>query len=172
MKANETIEIDASASVVWEVFSDVERWAEWTASIEKIVALDGPGLEIGKRFEISQPRLPKLVWEVTAVEPGASWTWRQRSPGGTTLALHEVVAQGPDRTLVRQQIDQRGPIGTLVALAMRRLTKRYLELEARGLKARSEQVNSRRAVIADTVATPPASESPNSEPPRDDATPA
>lgn len=145
MRANGTIEIDAPASVVWDVFSDVERWAEWTASIERIVALDGPGIEVGKRFEIKQPRLPNLVWEVTAVDPGSSWTWRQGSPGGTTLAVHEIVAQTPDRTLVRQQIDQRGPVGTLVAVLMRRLTKRYLELEARGLKARCEQGRANRS---------------------------
>ena len=42
-----------------------------------------PASRSGKRFEIKQPRLPKLVWEVTEVEPGVSWTWRQRSPGGT-----------------------------------------------------------------------------------------
>jgi hypothetical protein len=103
------------------------------------VALDGPGIEAGKRFEIKQPRFPKVVWEVTDVERGVSWTWRQRSPGGTTLASHEVIAQGADRTLVRQRIDQRGPIGVFVGALTRRLTKRYLDLEARGLKARSEE---------------------------------
>lgn len=143
-----SIEIDAPASQVWDVFVDVERWAEWTASITNIVALDGPGLEVGRRFEITQPRMPKLVWEVTAVEPGVSWTWRQRSPGGTTLASHEVVAQGPARTLVRQRIDQRGPVGAAVGLLTRRLTRRYLALEAQGLKARSEQLRRRDASSA------------------------
>ena len=74
------IEIDASAGVVWDVFVDVERWPEWTASVERIVALDGPAIEVGNRFEIKQPRMPTLVWEVTEVRPGVSWTWRQRYP--------------------------------------------------------------------------------------------
>jgi hypothetical protein len=103
------------------------------------VALDGPGIEVGKRFEIDQPRMPTLVWQVTEVEPGRSWTWVQRSPGGTTLASHVVEAVGDDRALVRQRIDQRGPVGVTVGLLMRRLTRRYLELEAQGLKARSEE---------------------------------
>lgn len=169
MKAEGTVEIDAPAPVVWEVYSDVERWAEWTASIERIVALDSPGLEVDKRFEISQPRLPRLVWQVTAVEPGASWTWRQRSPGGTTDAVHEVTALGPNRTLVRQQIEQRGPIGVLVALAMRRRARRYLELEARGLKLRSEQLHANRA---GPRATSSGAEAPASGPLRADAAPA
>ena len=75
------VEIEAPAGVVWDVFSDVERWPEWTASVTRLVALDGPGLAVGKRFEIKQPRMPKLVWEITDLNPGTSWTWVQRSPG-------------------------------------------------------------------------------------------
>ena len=76
---------------------------------------------------------------MTEVEPGVSWTWCQRSPGATTLASHEVVPHGTERTLVRQRIDQRGPVGVVVGVLMRRLTKRYLDLEARGLKARQRR---------------------------------
>jgi uncharacterized protein YndB with AHSA1/START domain len=139
MITDSSIEISAPAPTVWDVFTDVERWSEWTASIEHIVPLDGPGIEVGNRFEIKQPRMSKLVWEVTEVDPGTSWTWRQRSPGATTLATHEVVPRGPGQTLVRQRIDQRGPVGVLFGVLTRRLTKRYLDLEAEGLKARSEQ---------------------------------
>jgi uncharacterized membrane protein len=135
-----SVEIDAPATVVWEVFTDVERWPEWTASVTRLVALDGPGVAVGKQFAIKQPRMPKLVWEVTEVTPGTAWTWVQRSPGGLTLARHEVIAESDQRTRVRQQIDQRGPVGALVGLVMRGMTKRYLELEASGLKARSEQL--------------------------------
>lgn len=140
MITEDAIEIDAPPTLVWQVFSDVESWPEWTASVTRLSAVDGPGLAVGKRFEIKQPRLPKLLWEVTAVEGGASWTWEQRSPGGRTIASHEVIAQPGGRTLVRQRLDQQGPIGELVARLMRGTTKRYLELEANGLKARSEQL--------------------------------
>ena len=139
MITDDGVEIDAPATVVWDVFSDVERWPEWTASVTNLVALDGPGISVGKRFEIKQPRMPKLVWEVTDVEPGRSWTWVQRSPGGLTKASHDIEALADGRTRVRQRIDQSGPIGALVGLLMRRLTRKYLELEAAGLKARSEQ---------------------------------
>ena len=135
------IDIDAPASVVWDVFSDVERWPEWTASVTRLVALDGPGIAVGKRFEIKQPRMPKLAWQVTEVSPGAAWTWVQRSPGGLTVASHDVTPVSDGRTRVRQQLEQRGPVGALVGLLMRRMTKRYLDLEAAGLKARSEQLH-------------------------------
>ncbi len=139
MITDSSIEIDAPASVVWDVFADVEAWPGWTASVTRLAALDGPAIEVGRRFEIKQPRMPNLVWEVTEVDPGSSWTWRQRSPGGTTFASHEVIALDEGRTLVRQRIDQRGPIGVLVGVLMRGLTRRYLDLEARGLEARSEE---------------------------------
>ena len=139
MITDSSVEIDAPASIVWDALVDVERWSEWTASIERIVPLDGPGVEVGRRFQIKQPRMPNLVWEVTDVDPGVSWTWRQRSPGNTTFASHEVVPLGAGRTLVRQRIDQRGPIGVTVGALMRRLTRRYLDLEAQGLKGWSER---------------------------------
>ena len=137
MITEDSVTIDAPASVVWDVYADAERWPQWTASVTKVVALDGPGIAVGKRFEIKQPRFPKLVWEVTDADPGRTWTWQQRSPGGTTVASHEVVPQG-EQTLVRQRIDQRGPIGALVGRLVGRLTKRYLAMEAAGLKARCE----------------------------------
>jgi uncharacterized membrane protein len=139
MITESSVEIDAPASVVWDVFADVERWSTWTASITRIVPLDGPGIEVGKRFKIKQPKLANVVWTVTEVDPGVSWTWRQRSPGSIALATHEVVPLGSDRTLVRQRIEQRGPLGVLIGVLMRGLTKRYVDLEGQGLKSHSEQ---------------------------------
>jgi uncharacterized membrane protein len=138
MITDSSVSIAAPVRLVWDVFSEVERWPEWTASVTRLVALDGPELAVGNRFEVKQPRMPRLEWVVTEVAPGTSWTWVQRSPGGLTVARHEVEAVGPDRTLVRQQLDQRGPVGALVGRLMKRMTVRYLDLEAQGLKARSE----------------------------------
>ncbi len=148
MITDSSVEIAAPATIVFEVFADVERWPEWTASVERVVPLDGPAIEVGRRFAIEQPRLPKVVWEVTEVDPGRSWTWRQRSLGSTAFASHEVVPQGTDRTLVRQRIDQRGPLGVVVGALMRRLTRRYLDLEGQGLKARAEERRSQNAASA------------------------
>lgn len=134
------VDIDAPASLVWHVFTDVEGWPEWTASVTRLVAVDGPGLAVGKRFQIKQPKMPALVWKVTDVVPGVSWTWEQRSPGGLALAHHTLTPIDANRTRVRQSIDQQGPVGALVGKLMLRTTRRYLDLEAEGLKKRSEQV--------------------------------
>ena len=133
--------IDAPDDVVWTVFADVERWPQWTASVTHLTGLDGPDLAVGNRFEIKQPRLPRLIWEVTELSPGRTWTWVQRSPGGITIARHDVTAESSDRTRVDQRLEQRGPVGAVIGLLMRSTTRRYLDLEAAGLKARSEQLH-------------------------------
>ena len=148
MITDSSVEIAAPAAIVWEVFADVERWPEWTASVERVVPLDTPAREVGRRVALEQPRQPQVGWVVTEVDPGRSWTWRQRSLGSTALASHEVVAQGAARTLVRQRIEQRGPLGVVVGALMRRLTRRYLDLEGQGLKARAEERRSRNAASA------------------------
>lgn len=137
MLSSSSVEIKASADLVWDVFSDVEHWPDWTASVTRLRGLDGAQLEVGRRFAIKQPRLPRLVWTVTEVEPGVSWTWEQRSPGGLTSARHEV-APTAGGTVVRQELAQRGIVGSVVGVLMRQMTRRYLAMEAQGLKTRSE----------------------------------
>jgi uncharacterized membrane protein len=139
MITDSSIAIDAPPSVVWETFADVERWPAWTASVTSLRALDGADLETGARFEIKQPRFPRLTWTVTEVDPGRSWTWRSKTVGNTTLASHWVEAQADGSTLVRQRIDQRGPGGVLFGVLFRGLTRKYLALEGEGLKAASER---------------------------------
>jgi uncharacterized membrane protein len=137
----DSIEIEAPAQLVWDVFSDVEHWPDWTASVTSLVGLDAPALAVGRRFAIKQPGMAKLVWTVTEIDPGSSWTWVQRAPGSLVTARHDVIAQPGGRTLVRQQLDQCGALGALVGRLMVKKTKRFLELEAQGLKARSEQLS-------------------------------
>ena len=148
MILDSSIEIDAAPAEVWAVFTDVEQWPSWTASVTSLVGLGGSELAIGRRFAIKQPRMPKLVWEVTSIDPGRSWTWRQHAPGATTLATHDVLAADGGRTVVRQRLDQTGVLGALVGRLMRRTSCRYLELEAQGLKARSEASSRRDAASA------------------------
>ena len=138
MLIKNSIEIEAAPSSVWVVFADVARWPEWTPSVERITPLDGADLEVGRRYEIKQPRFPKLVWEVTELDVGTSWTWEQHSLGGTTLGTPEVASKAGGGTVVRLSINQSGPLGVLVGALTRTVTRRYLDLEAQGLKARCE----------------------------------
>ena len=112
----DSIEIAAAPQLVWDVFTDVEHWPDWTSSVTSLAGLDGPTLAVGNRFAIKQPGMAKLVWKVTEIEEGSSWTWVQRSPGVRVTARHDVTGQPDGRTLVRQQLDQSGPLGALVEI--------------------------------------------------------
>jgi uncharacterized membrane protein len=138
MITDSSVEIDAPASVVWDAFADVEGWPAWTESVTSLRALDGP-LEVGRRFEIKQPRFPKLTWTVTELAVGSSWSWRSKTFGNTTTASHWVEPLDGGRTLVRQRIEQTGVAGVVVGALLRGLTRKYLELEAEGLKVASER---------------------------------
>jgi uncharacterized membrane protein len=141
MLTKDSIEIDAPPQLVWDVFSNVEAWPEWTASVTSLAGLDDSTLAVGRRFAIKQPGMQKLTWTVTEIDPGSSWVWVQRSPGVNVIARHYVTPRPGGGTLVRQELDQGGWLGTLVGRLMLKKTKRFLELEARGLKARSEQLS-------------------------------
>lgn len=139
MHAEDSIEIQAPADVVWRVYADVERWPEWTASMDEVAFVEGSALNEGAAVRIKQPRLPRVTWVVTEMAPGRSWTWEARSPGAHTIARHVVSPVDEGTTTVEQSIDQTGPIGALVGRLIAGLTGRYLRMEAEGLKAASER---------------------------------
>lgn len=140
MRFEATIEVQAPAERVFDVYADVERWPEWTSSVTTVERLEAGPLRVGSRARITQPRLPVAVWQVSDLVPGRSFTWVARGPGIRTTGRHEVVpVAGTDRVTVAASLDQQGPLGPLVGLLTRRLTNRYLRTEVRGLKARCER---------------------------------
>lgn len=143
-----SISIDAPVEVVWSVFTDVEQWPTWTASVSSVRLLDGP-MRVGATVRIRQPKLPTVTWTVTEFDPGRSWTWQATSPGAHTVATHHLTGS-ESTTVARQSIEQGGPLGRFVGWLYRSLTARYLTLEAEGLKRRSEQLASAAAASPST----------------------
>ena len=78
---------------------------------------------------------------MSALEPNRSWTWQNRAPGATTVAHHILTETSDGYTHVALSIDQRGVIGRPMGWLLKRLTRRYLRLEAEGLRRRSETRN-------------------------------
>ncbi len=135
-----SIDVAASPDRVWEVLVDVERWPEWTDSVSGVRSLDAGPLAVGSRVEVSQPRIPTGTYTVTALEPGSAFTWEQRQPGSTVSAHHECAALPGGGTRVELRVLMSGAIGCVVGRLYRRLTKRYLAVEAAGLKSRAEDI--------------------------------
>jgi hypothetical protein len=136
--ASVTIDIEAPPERVWAVMANVEAWPQWTASVTKVERLDTGRFDIGSRVRIHQPRLPVAVWTVDDLESGKSFTWVTGLPGFRSTARH-VVERRRTGSRVTLEIDQRGLVGELVGRWMAGLTERYLNLEAVGLKRRSEE---------------------------------
>jgi uncharacterized membrane protein len=134
-----SISIDVAAPVerTWAVMSDVERWNEWTPSVTSIRRLDDKPFGVGSRILVKQPKFPPALWKVTAVNPDGSFTWTSGGPGLHVVATHRVerTAGGSRATL---SLEYHGIIGRILARLTRDITQRYIQMEARGLKARSE----------------------------------
>jgi uncharacterized membrane protein len=129
--------IDAPIDVVWNVLVDVERMPEWTPSMRSVRLLDGIPLGRGSRVHIKQPWLLASTWTVDLFDPPRYFSWRSRSGTVETTAMHLLEDRG-GTTLATLSIQHSGPGSAIVGLLVRPLTRRYLNWELRGLKARSE----------------------------------
>ena len=138
MQFEHEVSIDAPLATVWRVYSDVERWPDWTQSIRRVRYLDTNEIKLGARVEIEQPKLPKAVWVITSVNLGHAWTWESKAPGMKTTASHRLVEGTDGETHVHTTIIQEGLLGAIFGRLYARLTRSYLAMEAAGLKARAE----------------------------------
>lgn len=137
-KFHTDITIEAPIEHVWNVLSDVRRWPEWTKSVSLVDFLDGmPHLTGGSRVRIHQPKLWAAVWTVTQWHPPCRFAWITHRPGLVVFAEHSL-SQTPTGCTLTLTLQFNGLIGGLVGFLGRNLTNDYLGLEARGLKARSE----------------------------------
>jgi uncharacterized membrane protein len=133
-----TTEIDAPASRVWIVMSDVDRWHEWTPSIRSVQRLGGQPLGIGSRALIRQPRFPAATWTVVAIEPGRFFTWQSVAPGLRVIGHHQVEQEANGMSRATLSLRLSGPLSGVFWALTRRISEHYVRLEAHGLKARSE----------------------------------
>jgi uncharacterized protein YndB with AHSA1/START domain len=137
MEYRRTIDIDAPPEVVWRLLEDIERWPEWTTSMQKIERLDSGPLAVGSRARVKQPKLPPTVFTVTELEPSKSFAWKAKSPGLESFAEHEIEERdgGSRMTLV---FEVTGALAGVVSLFSSGLIRKYVDTEAEGLKRRAE----------------------------------
>ena len=137
MKHEKSVAIRADAATVWSVLTDVERWPEWTESFTSAEVVGGGPLAVGTEVRIKQPRLRPVTMTVDEVVPQRFFSWSSRSPGLATVAGH-LIEERSDGVTVTLSIDFRGALAPVVGLFYGRLVRRYVDLEAAGLQARSE----------------------------------
>jgi uncharacterized protein YndB with AHSA1/START domain len=139
-----TADIPAAPDRVWGILADVEHWPQWTRSVTRIRRLDSGPLAVGSRVRIHQPRLMPATWRIVELAEGRRFTWVTGGPGVRAVAEHSV--EPIDRgSRVALSVRFEGLLATLVARLTRDLNRRYLELEAAGLRERSLSLNQQRS---------------------------
>lgn len=133
MEVVRSIDIDAPAAKAWAALTDVEKWPSWTESMRKVEKLDAAPFGLGSRVRITQPRLPVTEWTVTEFEAGTNFAWASKRAGMTTVGGHRITPKG-DGCTVTLTILQTGLLAGLVALFYGGMTRRYVGMEAEGLK--------------------------------------
>ena len=138
MRYDTTVDVAASPQDVWRVLEDVETWPSWTRSMTSVQRAAAGPLHPGEHVQVRQPGLPPAEWTVTAVEPGESFTWSSHATGVTTSATH-VLAPTRDGTRVTLTIEQHGVLAGLTGAMLGGKVRRYVEIEAAGLRARLQR---------------------------------
>jgi len=135
MHLEHSLTIAALPEKVWDVTIDIERWPEWTPTMERVERLESGPFRPGSTARIKQPQFPPTVWRVTALTPGRSFTWETRVRGMYMIASHEVTpAPGGCTSTLRLEI--RGLLATLLGPLVRRGALRSMAQENSGLRDR------------------------------------
>jgi len=133
-----TIDIAASPERVWSVMSEVLLMPSWSDSMTS-VELDPPGaLAVGSRARIVQPKLSAATWVVTELTPVRSFSWVSKAMGADLTASHTITPTS-DGSSVTLAVEYDGTTSTVVAGLTRKITTKYLRMEAEGLKKASER---------------------------------
>ncbi|MEC3953231.1 SRPBCC family protein [Nocardia sp. CDC153] len=138
MRFQTRVDIDAEPNAVWQALIDVESWPKWTASMTSVERLQSGPLGVGSSARVVQPLLKPAVYTVTACEPGASFDWQTQLPGLTVSATHHLEALNAARTRLTLGVTQSGPLSLLAWPLFGQRTRRYVTMEAEGLKRAAE----------------------------------
>ena len=132
--------IEASPTTVWNVTVDLERWPQWTPTVESIKRLDDGPFRDGSTALIKQPGLPEAVWRVTEFQQGSGFTWEVRVRGIHMVATHELV---PDASGTKSilRIEMSGIAAVLLWPLIRSSARKALEQENTGLKQACEAIS-------------------------------
>jgi uncharacterized protein YndB with AHSA1/START domain len=137
MKFENTIYIDASPEVVWEITIDVEKWAEWTPTIETIKRVDTKPLGPGSKVRLKQPMQPESLWIVKKFETGRIFAWETHRRGLHITAIHEMAPHGVG-TVNRLVVEMNGALVILLWPFLKLAVNKTLADENNGLKFRCE----------------------------------
>ena len=140
MPISSSTDIAAPPETVWSLISDVRRWPDLLpATVTSVTPVDpARPEEVGARYVIEQPKIPRATWELTEWAPNQRFTWTSRTFGVTTTGSHVVEPRPGGGSRATLAIEWTGPLAAAVRLAYGKLTQRYVDIEGGNLKERAE----------------------------------
>jgi hypothetical protein len=96
---------------------------------------------VGDMVTVKQPRLPAARCTVTALD-NSGFTWTSSSLGVHSTGDHWAQQSSDGRTTVTLTLTLSGPLARLTAMVYSRLIRRYLRMEADGIR---HEINRRAA---------------------------
>ncbi len=140
MRHEVTTTIDAPADVVWHAVADVEKWSEWTPTVDEITVHGGGELKQGTVATVRQPKQPAREWTVTELADGHSFTWTSKGPGLRYAAGH-IVSTTEGRTTVELTFSVAGPLAPLASMMAGKWIRTAVDTEAASLKKWCERTS-------------------------------
>ena len=141
-------EVDAPADTVWALMIDVDSWSSIVSGIDAVERLDdGAGFGVGTRWRETRTMFGKEATEdleVTAMEPGRSYTVEAESRGAHYTSTMGVEPVGPDRSRLVTSFgaEPQGGFSKLMAKTVGKLfegaTRKALEQDLDDLAAAAE----------------------------------
>lgn len=139
MRYENSLLIDAPASVVWDLTVDVARWPEFLPTMQRVEPLDPAPLSVGDRARIKQPLQSAGIWTVTELEPGHHFAWQTSRGSMKWVGEHIVdeVDDGTCRNTLSFESTGRGT-GLFIALIGAAL-RRSIDRENEGFRKEAER---------------------------------
>jgi uncharacterized membrane protein len=131
------VDIAAPAQRVFQTLCDVERWPEWTATMQSVQRLEQGPFKAGSRARVVQPKLRPSIWQVSSMDEDRNFNWVSATPGLRMEAGHSVEAAGGG-CRVTLTFALSGLLSPIIGLMYGGLITEYVNTEAQGLKRRCE----------------------------------
>jgi len=120
------------------VLSALEAWPQRIETVDSVELLTPAPITKGSRVRLKQPKLPDGTWDVTVWDAPSYFEWTQKEGGTTSVAGHRVEALGDGRARLTLTLNMRGLLIPIMMLFYKKLTNRYMDLEAEGMKRAAE----------------------------------
>jgi carbon monoxide dehydrogenase subunit G len=129
MRYEETTLIDAPVETIWRLTTDIDGWAAFMPTVQRLDRLDDGPLRVGSTARVKQPGQSAAVWTVSRLDPMREFTWETRRPGLRMTGRHllEPSGTGTRNTLV---LETAGPAAGLFAALFGGLMRKSIHREA------------------------------------------